>query len=493
MIALPFILNTLLNFAVGLLVARFLGPAEYGRYALALSIAVVIQTLALDWLRLCASRFYSDHDRLAHPEIRATLDLLVAGIVVVAGLAAGLVALSGLAAPLAPGLCALAIGTAVANGLFDIATALIRARFLDRAYGRLVVTKTVLSLALTVGGAFVFGSAAMALGGLVLSTAGSLVASQRALLDGAARPCHADLRLVARFAVYALPIVVANVLYQAVPAANRALVARVDGFVAAGQLALAFELGIRVIGAIGSTFDVLLFQIAVLAEKTLGARAARQQVSRNMAIQLAVLLPAVAGCWLILPSFEHLLVPPAFRGPFAHYFALMLPAILCFALANYCIGPAFQIAHRTLPLIVGGLVAAGADGLAILLLPATGDATRFAIAQSLASIAGLCATVGFLFTLEPMWPERRDVIGIASATLAMILVVAPLRGLEPGLVALAAQAGLGVTVYGAVIVAFDVARLRAMLAQVISSRSSPWSGTLEKVLSKVRRAKVRLP
>jgi hypothetical protein len=158
MIALPFILNTLLNFAVGLLVARFLGPAEYGRYALALSIAVVIQTLALDWLRLSASRFYSDHDRLAHPEIRATLDRLVIGIVAIACLAAMVVALSGLPAPLSPGLCALAIGAALANGLFDFATALIRARFLDRAYGRLVVAKNVLALALTVGGAWIFAS-----------------------------------------------------------------------------------------------------------------------------------------------------------------------------------------------------------------------------------------------------------------------------------------------------------------------------------------------
>jgi hypothetical protein len=283
-----------------------------------------------------------------------------------------------------------------------------------------------------------------------------------------------------------MPIVVANVLYQAVPAANRALVSQVDGFAAAGQLALAFELGIRVIGAIGSTLDVLLFQIAVLAEKTLGPRAARRQVSRNMAIQLAVLLPAVAGCWLILPSFEHLLVPPAFRGPFAQYFALMLPAILCFALASYCVGPAFQIAHRTMPLIVGGLVAAGADGLAVLLLPATADASRFAIAPSLASVAGLVATVGFLFTLEPMWPDRRDMIGVLSATVAMIVAIAPLRGLEPGLVALAAQAGLGILVYGAVIAAFDVAGLRSMAFRVISSRSPAWSGMVEKCFPKAR-------
>jgi len=37
MIAVPFILNTLASFVVGLLVAKFLGPAEYGRYAIAMA------------------------------------------------------------------------------------------------------------------------------------------------------------------------------------------------------------------------------------------------------------------------------------------------------------------------------------------------------------------------------------------------------------------------------------------------------------------------
>ena len=50
-------LNAIFNLAIGLLVARFLGPAEFGRFALALALAAVAQLLVFDWLRLSALRF----------------------------------------------------------------------------------------------------------------------------------------------------------------------------------------------------------------------------------------------------------------------------------------------------------------------------------------------------------------------------------------------------------------------------------------------------
>ena len=89
------------------------------------------------------------------------------------------------------------------------------------------------------------------------------------------------------------------------------------------------------------------------------------------------MLPAVAGCWLVLPSFEALFVPENFRGAFAHYFTLMTPALLAFALINYGVNTAFQIAHRLSPLVIAALVAFLANFLALIFLPAT--AGRFEI------------------------------------------------------------------------------------------------------------------
>ena len=64
----------LFNFLVGLLVAKFLGPAEFGRFAIALATAIIINTGSLDWIRLSAVRFYSARTRAGDPRVRATLD-----------------------------------------------------------------------------------------------------------------------------------------------------------------------------------------------------------------------------------------------------------------------------------------------------------------------------------------------------------------------------------------------------------------------------------
>ena len=463
MMTIPFVVNALFNFAIGLLVARFLGPDEYGHYALAMSIGVLMQTMGLDWLRLCATRFYSEEGRLARPEIRATLNVIFAAITAVGVLAAVAIAASGFQLALPSGLLALSIAIAVANGLFEFAAALVRARFQNRAYAVLVIIKNMVSIALTVGGAWYFRSAEMALIGLILSIGGSLVVSYKTLHDRAARSTLADRALAIRFAVYALPIVMANVLYQGATTTNRAVLSQVHDFAQAGQLALAFDLGIRIVGAIGATLDVVLFQIAVRAENAHGFAAARRQISRNMGIIFAVVTPTVAGCWLVLPSFEHLLIPVAFRGSFDHYFTLILPAMLCFALTHFCVGPAFQIAHRTMPLILGGLSAAVANGLAIILLPQTQDASSFAIAQSIGACAGLVVVVAFLCRLEPMWPRARDVIGTLTGTLAMVALVLPFRAMCPCAVTLVTQMLIGTGIYAIFALAFDIGAVRTAL------------------------------
>lgn len=469
---LPFLLNSLLNFAVGLLVAKALGPSEYGRFMLALAIAVVMQTLLFDWLRLAATRFYSERDRRERPQIRATLDAAFAGLAVLAILVAVAIALLRPALPIPPDLAALAVGVSLSNALFDFATALVRARFEDRAYGLLVITKNILAFALTVGGAVLFQSASVALAGMTISVAGSLVVGRRALADPGASLRGADGALMRRYLAYGLPIILAAVLYQTVPLANRALLSRVDGFAEVGLLALAFETGVRIVGAVGSAIDVLLFQIAVHAEKTEGAQAARTQISRNLGAVFAIVLPAVAGAWLILPSFERLFVPQNFRGAFAHYFTLMTPALFAFAMINYGVNTAFQLAHRLTPLVIAALVALLADFLALSLLPASADATRFALAQSISSMSGLLALVAMLFLLEPMWPRARDIAGALAATGAMLATGLPLRGWPPGALTLLLQIAAGACVYGALAYAFDMMDLRSTLGRRLAPRNA---------------------
>jgi O-antigen/teichoic acid export membrane protein len=465
----PFLLNSLMNFAVALMVAKALGPSEYGRFMLALAVAVVFQTLVFDWLRLAATRFYAERDRHERPEIRSTLDAAFAAL---AGFAVLLSFSLWILRPrlqIAPDLAALAVGASLSNASFDVSAALLRARFQNRAYGALVIAKNGLALIFTVGGAFVFRSAEAALIGMMASVAGAVVVARRTLIDPGTSFHKAEAARLRRYLAYGLPIILAAVLYQSVPLANRALLSRLDGFAEVGLLSLAFETGVRVVGAVGSAIDVVLFQIAVHRETTLGADAGRAQISRNLGVVFALLLPAVAGAWLILPSFEALFAPRAFHGAFAAYFALMTPAFFAFGMLNYGVATAFQLAHRLAPLVIAALVAVIANLLSLALLPPAPGAARFAAAQSISSMSGLMALVTMLFLLEPVWPRARDIFGAIAATAVMIGAGLPLRALPPGATSLSLQLVVGAGVYGALAFAFDIGGLRSVIGLPLSA------------------------
>lgn len=472
MIAVPFLLNMLANLLVGVLVAKFLGPAEYGRYAIAISIALMLQSIGFDWMRLSATRFCVDSRGLERSRVESAIAALFAGTSVVALGAAAIVKLVGVDLWLSPTLLALAIVVAMANGLFELSGAMLRARFRDRGYWRLVLVKSLLSAAAMVGAAWAFESARAALIAFVVSVTASVAVSGGNLFDRKARGAAIDLALAKRFAAYALPIVLASVLYQGVPMLNRYVVWRLHGDAEAGQFALAFDIGSRILFAIGSALDVLLFRSAVRAEATAGAEAGRGQISRNVGIIFAILTPAVAGSWLILPSFEHLVVPDSFRGSFGPYFTLLLPAFLAVALINFCIAPVFQMAYRPLPLLVGGVIAILTNGVVIAALSQGLTTSTLALAQSVSSLTGLATIVAFLAATAPMRVNLRDIVGALAGTAIMLLVVAPLREMTPGLSTLLLQAGAGGLIYVAVAAALDVCQIRSLLISKLHSRSA---------------------
>ncbi|HLH13057.1 MAG TPA: lipopolysaccharide biosynthesis protein [Methylovirgula sp.] len=458
-----YLFNTLCNFAIGLLVAKFLGPAEYGRFALAFAVAIAVQVAFFDWLRLGATRFYSERVRTEDPALRATLDTAFVVITFAMAISACLLLLSGVRFTLSNGLIALSLVAAVSNGMFDYNTALVRARFHNRLYLRLIIVKNALALFLTGGGAFFFGSAKMALVGSIISLSGSIITARASLHDDGTAPHHANLAIVKGILRYSLPIVAANLLYLAIPLANRSIVAIVYGFSETGQFSLAYDIGSKAVQAIASTLDVVLFQIAVALHERDGPTKARAQVANNMAIVIAIVLPTCTGIWLILPSIEHVIVPVAYRGPFAHLLTLMMAGLFSQAIIQFGINPIFQIAKRTAPLVGAAVVACFVDVVLIYLLPKTSDASGLAIAQTGAYIGALCVLIAIASLAKPQWPRPRDIVLAALGTGAMTVALLPLREHDPGLVTLAEQVIAGTLIYGGFVAAFDVANMRAIM------------------------------
>jgi O-antigen/teichoic acid export membrane protein len=488
-VLLAFLANTIANFLIGLLVAKFLGPEEYGRFALAFAIAVVVQTALFDWLRLSATRFYSERARENEPVVRSTLDVCFALVAVGLAVSTALFAFFGPELDFDGALILLALLTAVVNGLFDYAAALMRARFQDRHYSRLVFVKNMLALILTGGGALLFHSAGIAMAGSIASLLGAVLTARASLVDPGADASIARRHMARTLMAYSAPIIAANMLYQAIPLAGRSFVASYYGFAETGQFSLAYDLGIRAVHALGSALDVVLFQIAVAAHEQHGPDKAREQIACNMSVVVAFLAPACAGIWLVMPSIEQLIVPSQYRGPFGHYLGILLPGLFAMGLIQFALNPVFQIAKKTAPLVAAAAVAAVSGLVFVFALPRGDDASSFALAQSGAYLAAFGALALFAARTKPVWPPLRDIFATAVGAAAMAAAIWPLRSLPPGLSTLLLQVFAGVSLYGALTLIFDTAGLRtlawARLRPLLEERDR--RGDRKRVAGEVRR------
>lgn len=468
-VLLPFVINAGLNFALGLLIAYFLGPEEFGRYAIGAAVLVLLNTACLDWIRLSAVRFYSQKTRDDQPEIRATLDVLAAGVTIaLSGLLLAAVAV-GIDFRLPVMLVTASVVGGICAGLFDYHGAIARARFLDATYARLIIVKNALALLLMVGGAWWTRDATAVMFGGVVSVMAALLAVRRALADAPLRWSAARRDLALGFAHYALPLVGANAIYSLIPLMNRSLLADADGFAEAGYFSLAADMGLRLFGTLGATLEIVLLREVLRLDESKGRRAAQRRIAANLVIVLMVALPAAVGLAMVLPAFEGLLVPASFHGRFAVYMLLLLPGFVALTIFLAGLYPVFLLGKRT------GMatLAAGLGLLANIALVFGAGALgpeRFALGQTAGFLTALAITGWAALRSLPVPLPLRDIALVVVGTALMAVAVRPLSGLLRPLPELILQGLVGALVYGGLMLAFDVARSRTLLRLWLAAR-----------------------
>ena len=458
-----FVLNAGLNFVLGLLIAKLLGPADFGRFALATTGAIVMNTLLFEWLRLSATRFYSGRVRVDEPWIRHGLDRAYLRVGV--ALTAAAAVCGGLGLGEGPdGRAAILGATALAAlgiGVFDYHAALARARFDGRLYLGLVAAKNGLAFAMMAAAAWWLPQPAWVLAAAGVSQLVAVLMLHGPLRDAGAAVERARLSATWRvFACYGLPLIAANAAYQMLSFLNRGSIAAQAGFAEAGYFALAADVTSRSLVTLGTALDLLLFQIAVRAEEQYGRAAAERQVAQNAGTVFALLAPCAVGFWAVLPALQALVVPDAYRGPFAAYALALLPGLFCLSLMFFALNPVFQIRRRTSPVIAAAVVGLCVNGIGLLALRPLLGGIGVALAQTL----GLTSAGLWLGWRALTGPERIALpwaeIGTAAlACAAMGLALAPFRGLPPA-TALTVCVPAGMAVYGTLVWIFDIAGLR---------------------------------
>ncbi len=458
LIVLSFLFNTVCNVAVGILVAKRLGPENYGRFALAVLVASVIQLVVYDWVRAAAARFCSPVAIDDPSKVRATLDtafVLLTGILLAAGVFA---ILDGITFGLPVQLASMTLFAAMIIGLFDYQTTLVRGRFNDPLYARLMIGKNLLAIVFMAGGVMLVPLAEVVLTGLCLSNLGTLFLVRVLLRPEQVSPFALDKDLISKCLKYALPMVSAGILYQLLSLTNRSLMQELYGFKETGLFALAYEMGFRLVMALCATIEVLLFQRAVVVIERRGTERGKREVAKNLTIVFALLAPACLGFWLVLPSIELIIVPENFRGPFQHYLDIMMPGLFAWGIMVVGIAPFFQIIRKTIPLIGVALASFATDISLIALLPHVPD--NIAVAQSCAMFVALFSLIAISLFYRPAWPKFADFVYVLAGCVAVSFALWPLRSMPPGPLLLLIQVLCGMGIYGIFVTVFNIAGLR---------------------------------
>lgn len=454
---LTFLVNSVVNFALGLGVAYYLGASEFGVFALAAAGAMVLQTTFFEWLRLSANRFYGELQNAADPGIIATLNRLTGGIAVALSLCALGVYFGGGGLGVTALVAAMAPLIAITNGLYDFRAAIARASFDNRRYAELVIIKNALALVLMLGGAYVWHRADLVLFGLCLSALAGAAVSGRGQPKQDAGAIRKD--LIRQFALYSVPIVTANIIFLANMMMVRSGVALQHGLAESGRYSLSLDIGLKLAATLGSALDIYLFQLAVRAEAEGGMTAARGQLRHNIAVVFAVMLPAVLGIWLVLPSFERLFVSETYCGAFADYLTILLPGLFSCALIQYAINPLFQIAKKTAPVVWAALASLGVTAAVLFLLPGSNGA-HGAWATTAGFVAGLAVIITLAVRHAPVAIPWGDLGKALVAAGVMLLVALPLRGFTPGPSTLISTVIVGAAAYGLMAVVLNICGCR---------------------------------
>ncbi len=473
LIILTFVLNAGLNFLLGLCVAAVLGPASYGRFSIALMTATVATTLVFDWLRLSATRYYTEQARSGAPALRASLNAgYLAGSLILAT-AAGAALLLGRDFGMSRAMVVATVLAAIANGFFEFFGALLRARFHNLGYSSLVVLKNVLAFVAMVGAGYYFRDPTLVMAMAAASAMIATLALWRQATDPHARLPQASRAQIAVYLRYGAPIVVANIFYQGVVLANRGFAAAHLDFAAAGKLSLATDMTIRLILVAGAALDILLFQIAVHRKATGGGKAGEEQVARNSAVIFATLALLCLGYMAGLPAFTALVAPAKFRESFEPLSLILAPGVTLFCLGQFCLNPIAQLESRTSLTLIAAATTAALDLGLIWFGPFAPNLTAYAIIHSASLAVSFFVMVALTWRWRAHWPRARDVGIVFLAGAAASAAMWPLRGVQPPILALVLVAIAGTSVFGGVLYIFDLGGLvRSTTAQLLTRRKT---------------------
>lgn len=459
------------GFGAIIVFTRILSPADYGAYALALSVVSLVHTCLFTWVEASLARFYAAEPT---PEGRASLFASVyaafAAMAVALPVAAGLILTF---APVSPSLkLAIAAGLAsvVARSLLKMAQERRRAAGEVKGFAALDMLQTGGGFAL--GGLFAligWGGAAP-LAGMGAASAILLVWTlPRELSLLGARPERAR---IARYAAYGLPVALSLVMSLALATTDRFVLAAYLDQATVGAYHAGYSLSNR-------TLDILFLwlgmagQPACVAAFERGGEAALRRTAVDQAsLMLLTALPAAVGVALVAQPLAHLMVGPDLADAAARVTPWIAVGGFFAGVTTHYLNTAFTLARRTRRLFAVIAIPAVANlVLALILIPRFGlDGAMWA--TTAAYVFGAAVSYGLAhgaLVLPIPWGTLARTLAATAAMAAAVLSLPDLGGFAE----LALKASAGAAVYALAALALDAGGARTLAAKALRRRFRP--------------------
>lgn len=208
------------------------------------------------------------------------------------------------------------------------------------------------------------------------------------------------------------------------------------------------------------------YSMAVQTMEFGSADVTSRQLERNLIFLLVIVVPATVGVAGVASNLARLLIGELYWGS-----AVQLAPWLAFAAAvssvrAFYVDVAFQLGHRTSPLIWTSLLAVAVNVVMdYWLIPGMGQ---------VGAAIGSCTAVSVSFVVASIASRRVfrlplplvDIVKILASATIMLVVLSRLWG-HMGFLALVFQIGVGAVAYYIAIISFNVMSVRARHAQVL--------------------------
>lgn len=459
-------LPPLFAFLTVLVFTRLLEPAEYGRYALVLITVELVRSVGFGWLRLGYLRTHFaavNQDRLPGL-LRGTWASLLVLLSVVAVAIAAVAALGPWMPELRLALSA-GIGLLIAKALSEQALERIRAEDRASEYSLFVAASAAAGFAIAILLYYTVWQDELA---VLIGPAIGFALVLPWLLSRAMEGWRAgafDLDLLRQSFAYGAPLTLSFLLVFVMTSSDRYMIAYFLGEAETGLYSAAYSLGDRIIASLFMLVIMAGFPNLVRVLEQDGAEAARQMLTENFRLLIAIGLPAALVLALLARPLAQFLLGAEFRDTAAEVIPWIAATAFLAGMKAHYVDHAFHLGRRTDLLLLTLVPAALVNVLLnVVFIPAfgvTGAAAATLAAFMLAMLLSYVMGRRVFAVPLPYGPAAKTVVACLPM-LPLLLLLDDDAAFWALLGTLAAVA----LIYGACAIALDLANIRSTFGNV---------------------------